>query len=800
MIVCLIIVKSAEECFNVAKKLYLCTNYYKLTANNDNGMRTKATLTAACGLLLASAFCVSCSDIADDDHYAAPSWLKGNAWQVLEGEGRYTSFLHAIELTGFKPIVNGQTILTVMAPDDTAWQEYLQGQGYASVDDMWQQAPAQLKKAVGYHLMYYAYDWQKLVNFRPNEGDGATAEARQQNAGLWYKHRTRSQDPMEQVRGRLNGQDTTVTVYHYERFLPVLSNRFFETQGLDAKTNYEYFFPQSQWSVAGDGFQVANASVTDQAATVTDNGYLYHVSQVVRPLETIYQTLRQRANYSDFVSLYDQYAEFTPANTETSDNVGRPVYQVGHGALPNIAWEWPTSNFLSMSQLSSQGYTIFAPSNEAIDRFFQGYWTKERGYASLQDLDPLITRYFIMQSFANTTSICFPEQIRKGLVQTAFGTTITINPDEVDDRLMCENGVAYGMNEMDAPAIFSSVVGPAFCDTTYQCFLYTLDKSDLVLSLASDKMQFVTLVPSNEQYRLNEPTMRLNQTTQGKNLEVYSDVDGNYANMGQAQARSIVNMHTAANVSQLAAQGTQVVETNTAFNYWYVVDGQITTNARFNEQLNPAYQGTPFVGFHEVLNSGQPWSNGRAYAYDATDLFAEQGGDGLEHLLSVGNDKNYEYYLFSQLLQKAGLVSQGTLPSLASQGNRLVVFVPTNEALRQHMGSIPGAGSLKVADDYTLSGNVSSSNKTLLANYLRRYFVSSLMNTFTTYPYPGSQMNGTFMAMSGERVQIAESGGQLSYALQGGTPVAVSQKYHALPFAFSDGCMHFVDGILLSEE
>jgi len=105
-----------------------------------------------------------------------------------------------------------------------------------------------------------------------------------------------------------------------------------------------------------------------------------------------------------------------------------------------------------------------------------------------------------------------------------------------------------------------------------------------------------------------------------------------------------------------------------------------------------------------------------------------------------------------------------------------------------------------VADDYTLSGNVSSSNKTLLANYLRRYFVSSLMNTFTTYPYPGSQMNGTFMAMSGERVQIAESGGQLSYALQGGTPVAVSQKYHALPFAFSDGCMHFIDGILLSEE
>lgn len=758
-------------------------------------MTKKTKLMTMGGMICAAMFAVSCQDITDDDHYAQPSWLKGNAWEVMEADGNYSSMLKAVELTGYKPIVNGQTILTVMAPDDGAWQTFLSEKGYASVDDMFQKDPAGLKKMVGYHLMYYAYDWDKMVNFRPNEGDAATAEQRDRDAGLWYKHRTRSQDDMEKMRGKLNSRDTTVTVYHYERFLPVLSHRFFETLGIDAKTNYEYFYPGSQWTGGSNGFNVSNASVTDQQAVVTDNGYLYHVNQVIRPLETVYQTLKQNPNYSDFVGLYDQYAEFAEADEQTSNNVGHTVYILTHGVLPNIACEWPVTSYQAMNQLESVGYSIFAPSNKAIQNFFTNYWKPEGGYKQLSDLDPLVMQYFIMQSFAANMRIVFPEEIQKGLVETAYGTPININTDEVDDRMMCENGVVYGMNEMEAPAIFSSVIGPAFADTTYQCYLYTLDKSQLVLSMASNKVDFVTLLPTNLQYNQNQPQMRLNTTTAGRLLEVYSDLDANFATMGQNQARGIVNIHTASNIDHLAASGTQVVETNEAFNYWFVHDGMITTSARFNEQLNPAYVESPFVAFHEVTNNGQPWDNGRAYTYDSPDLFAAASGDGLIHRLAVGNDKNYEYYLFSQLLQKAGLVANGDMPSLVSEGNRLVVFAPTNEAIRQNLAKIPGCAALTVADDYTLSGTVTSTAKTQLANYLRNYFISSLMNTVSTYPYPGSTCKGRFLAMSGEYVEITDNG-TLGFGLEGGASVAVSQKYFSLPFAFSDGCLQFIDGII----
>ena len=636
-----------------------------------------------------------------------------------------------------------------------------------------------------------------MVNFRPNEGDGATEEQKEVAAGLYYKHRTRSADAMEEnVRGKLNGVDTTVTLYHYERYLPVFSHKMFASKGIDAKANYEYFYPGSQWTGGNGGFNVSNASVMGQEATVTDNGYLYHVNQVIRPLETIYTTLKNNSKYSQFLSLYDTYAVLEEADQETSTQVGKRVYILTHAPLPNIACEWPTTNFRQVATLERGTYTILAPSDQAISHFFDKFWKPENGYRTLADLDPLIKQYFILQSFADEQDPVFPEEINKGQVQTFYGTPVKVNTEAVDDRLFCENGIVYGMDDMEAPAIFSSVVGPAFADTTYQCFLYALDKSGVVLSLASDKSQFVTLIPSNLQFNQNEPQMRLNTTTQGKNLEVYSDVDGNFANVGSGLAQSIVNIHTAPNVAELKTSGTQVVETNTAFNYWFMHDGKITTSARFNEQLSPTYQEDPFVAFHEITNDGQPWSNGRAYAYDYPMLFAEAAGDGLTHRLAVGNDKNYEYYLFAQLLQKAGLVSNGTMPSIVSEGTRYIVFVPTNEAIKANIANIPGCAQLTVADDYTIGGTVSATNKTLLANYLRNYFVSSLMNTIASYPYPGSTCNGTFHTMGTHDMLISESNGRLSAGFTDGNQVGVSQKYYCLPFAFADGCLHFIDDIL----
>lgn len=774
-------------------------------------MRSKSLFSLSTIMLLLAIFVSSCQgDIADDSHYKVPDWLKGNAYEVLQKEGNHTIFLRGIDLSGYQSIVNGNSILTVMAPDDNAFNAFLKAKGYTSIDDMYAKDPKYLTKLITFHLMYYAFDWNKLVNFRPDYGDGATDEQKAVGAGYFYKHRTKSADPVTNERGLLKSSATPtdtvdIPVYHYERYLPVFSNKLFETKGIDAKYNYEYFYPNSTWtgsSHAEGGFNVSNASVNDTANVVTDNGYLYNINQVLEPLETIHTYMRNNSKYSDFFNLYNSYTNYVTAPDEINTKLGYTAYLHSFNNVPQIAYEWPQTSFLAFATLERTGYNIFAPSNAAIDKFFNNYWTSGCGYSSIKDLDPMILFYFIMQSFAtvnNESIIAFPEEIKKGIVLTPYGTTINVDPDKVTDRIICENGTFYGMDNMDMPAIFTSVAGPAFKDAKYVDYLYALSSSNLVLSLASNKSSFVTLVPDTAQF--TKAQMRLETTTSGKQLQVWSDDAGTYVQMSSSATRDLVNMHTASNITELKSTGTQVVETNTAFNYWYVYNGKITTNAIFNLQLNPAYTDNPFVEFKEISNNGSAWSNGRSYAYSYPGIFTHATGDGLSYALSICNDKNYPYYLFSQLLQKSGLVvSTGLNTSiLPTLDTRFICFIPTNDAIRKRIASIPGCSSLKVADDNTMSGSITSTNKTKLANYLRSYFITSTMNTITTYPYPGSSTKGDFYTAGTYMMNISEDNGTLYVKFKGGDATdatAVNAKYHYLPFAFADGCFHLIDDIL----
>jgi hypothetical protein len=70
------------------------------------------------------------------------------------------------------------------------------------------------------------------------------------------------------------------------------------------------------------------------------------------------------------------------------------------------------------------------------------------------------------------------------------------------------------------------------------------------------------------------------------------------------------------------------------------------------------------------------------------------------------------------------------------------------------------------------------------------------MNAFSDYPYIGSSCKGTFRTSAGLKMNVTDNKTSLSVQLEGGKAVGVNAHYGYLPFAFSDGCMHFIDGIL----
>ncbi|MBQ8594172.1 MAG: fasciclin domain-containing protein [Bacteroidaceae bacterium] len=762
----------------------------------------------ALGLLAFPVVFCSCDDEMTDDPHYKPQVRTGSAYQQLEKAGNYTIFLEGADLAGLTPILDGKSLMTVMAPDDAAFQKYLEEKGYSSIKAMYDEDPQQVNRLIGFHMVRYAYDWKKFVNFDPQNGDaGPDPDEFVFMEGLYYKHRTYSTSPMTVEYDPALQKE--VKVYHFDRLIPVFSNKMFETLGLDPAYNYEYFYPNTEWRGSrgsNGGFNIANAAVLDSANVITDNGYLYHVDQVLDPIESLYETLKQDENYSKYVTLYDQYSSYQEDPDLSLDyGNGDKVYLHLHNgtiSLPNIATEWYLPDELNYAYNSRATYNIFAPSNEAVDKLFTDFWKEGCGYDRFEELDPLIQKYFIMQTFAYsfydaTLGPVFPEMIKEGEVITDFGTVLNIDPDEVTDRKICTNGFLYGMDEMEVPVIFSSVVAPAFSNAAYLNHLYALDVSGLITSLASEDMKFVAMIPDTVKYRVaNMPIQKLGNA---KVIKEWDDVNGVYSDMSPSTAQDIVNMHIVPNISELPTEGVEVLETSVPFNYWYVKDGkEITTNYMFNQYLSPEYSGNPFVSFEPLYDA----FNGKAYTYGGETLFRAGTGDGLEHTLSICNDPTYPYYLFSQLLQKSGLAVEGLLPTIVAPDSRFIVFVPTNEALKNAMKELPGCAGLKVADDYRLSGsNLNSTNKNKLAAYLRSYFITSTLTPFAKYPYPGAGIKGEFVTFGDYKLNVIDNGkgNDLQVNFVGGestTPVKVVGEYGYLPFAYSDGCFHFIEDVL----
>lgn len=93
-----------------------------------------------------------------------------------------------------------------------------------------------------------------------------------------------------------------------------------------------------------------------------------------------------------------------------------------------------------------------------------------------------------------------------------------------------------------------------------------------------------------------------------------------------------------------------------------------------------------------------------------------------------------------------------------------------------------------------------------LAGYLKCYFLLTEDNGMTTYPYPGSGINGEYTTLSeyaGENVKmiIRDDGQSLSIRLSTpgvgqGSVANVVSGYDYFPFAFDDGGAHYVSGVL----
>lgn len=774
--------------------------------------------------LLCSLFIFSCEDKIEEHNKKQP-WVGGNVWEVLSGEemnGNYSIFLRAIELTGYRDIVEGKGVMTVMAPDNAAFTSYLQEHGYASVDEMQKNNPAELKTLVGFHLLYYVYNKGMMENFRP-EGEGAgDGDNEILDPGMYYKFRTRSGSPVTEEYDAETGK--TRSVYHLERLLPVFSYNFFSSKKIDAKSNYEFFYGNSSWTGA-DGFNVAEASVK-QYELAASNGYIYVLDKVLEPGGTIYDELKSNPDYSDFMKVYNQFSSYTydeRLSTMYGSSLGVDSLFLHEHRKPlaPIALEWPTSNYQRLDSLAYRSYSVFAPTNKALSDFFNGYW-KNSGYTDFNNLDMMVQQIFLNE-FVYSGSVVFPEEIATGKVVNNSGMPYGFNPWQVSYKKMCSNGSLYGLDEIEAPVLFGAVTGPAFSSKKYLDFLYTLQYSGILNSYASSKTEYTLLVPPNDVFEASVNGYEFVEEESGNSLVMLND-EGELATVPASVAKRIVDTHTVLGeaVSLNTAGGTQVVPVKAAFNFWFIKDGKITCSNYFNQVLDmdAADRESVFVPFKEITNEGKAWSNGKAYTYESdgkNGLFEYEentlGDRGLQaHLAQSGGTS--PYFRFSQLLKRAGVVNGNTLTFLSS---RAAVFIPTNEAIEQALNDkkIPGVEALALEDMTNKEVQITHNDTLALKYYVMNYFMDAA--TLTTCPYPGSAVrSGEYKTVHNGNLVYTDKGTSMSVSLRStyefdheedgqvilrekvvnGTECPVDGTYWYFPFSYSDGCFHLINSLL----
>lgn len=756
----------------------------------------------------------SCQDI--EEYFETPSWIGGSIYECLQDDGNYNIFLKGVEMSGYQPIVDGKSILTVMAPNDDAMRQYLKDNyGTESIENV---PVDEVKKLVGFHILYYAFDKTKLMNFRPNEGDQATEEEKNENAGLYYKFRTRSQDPLSYK----NTETKDTAIYHFERLMPVFSHYMFRTKGIDAKKNYEYFYPGTTWTGA-DGFNIANASVNEYAGTST-NGYYYKIDRVLKPTETIYKELQTSGKYTKFLAEYDKYGKYDVDDDLTREyGNGTTIYQHSYtNRLPNIDCEWPTTDYQQISQMALSAFSVFAPTDKAWNDFFNDYW-HEGGYESLDDVDSTAIADILFNSVCSQ-SIVFPEEINNGTVLNPSNEVISFNTDEIGDRIVCTNGVLYGCDVLTPPAKYISVTGPVYQKKMYSNFAMMVNNSGLANTLTAQAVKYIMFHADNDQM---EQYGRI--TREGSNLTYVGEPNS------RVNASPYVYAHVATPVDGVTDIPTSGVKVYRCLSpdrklYWYVKDGKITNSIKFTEMLDyPANPVTDkseiWANFDKLAYRGDVngWTNGNAYSYDRNFFEGDYSRVNNSRLLRLMyqnmSEPTTDFYGFIKLLSRAGAVNNNGVLSFTV--DECLMFVPTTDALKSAIaaGRIPGVSGNASDDVSTFFDNCTITDADALTYYLRAYFVPMTTAVVTNYPYLGWGENtenegGLITCQTDEttdeagsisitetRLNIYDDGTKLSIGLvdraTGATTrrVNVSSKYDYLPLIFEDGAAHFITDV-----
>ena len=325
-------------------------------------------------LSIALAFVASCTD--KYDYYDRPSWLEPPIYEVLKKEGRFTNYLKCVDRTLYAPALKSSGLYTIFAPNDDAFAAFLTSKGYNSVDAI---PDSLVNQLVSYSIVYNNYTYNHLSDILSGGWD-SLASIRKKTTYYKSIYRKEYQNDSIWVYD-MPGLSASLgtTVEQNFKYVPLYLKNVFESNRTPAQAAADYgMFYSTPYT--GENIQSATVKTKDMMA---ENGVIHEIDNVLEPLPNLENILNNESDFSKFNSLINMkgstgayyFINYTYNSMLTeyyrtafpNKNIDKVYFKYYNGLTFNLGGERYGT---SMSDSEKGGFTVFAPNNTAVDKFY----------------------------------------------------------------------------------------------------------------------------------------------------------------------------------------------------------------------------------------------------------------------------------------------------------------------------------------------------------------------------------------------------------------------------------------------
>lgn len=704
---------------------------------------------------------------------------KGSIYENLEKRGNYSLFLKAVDMTGYKQAMDKSSLLTVFAPDDNAFEEFMMEElEVADLSDVAldYEKMEYLRRVVAYHVIQFAYTVDDFLGFTMS----SDPEAPRGN-GSAYRYQTLAREPIEYYEDPLSHRQTQL--YKREKFLPVYSTNLFKNKkSPDIEGDFRQLYPDVNWQGDNNRLYVGDAAVIEQGIPA-DNGYLYTIDKVAVPQPTIYELLDETLggelaeNHKYFAQIIQRLNRYTydadvtklyaiPGDSlyhlYTFDDPGNTI------VLPQVASEWtyiPGKDGENNVE-RSMSYTVTAmiPNDDAIAEWIEtnlSEWVQGREIGQVINELPLNTLYhFAIAHLFGKREIIIPSQITTEGVPGVFGEVYLPTEDQIEEIKVAANGVVYCMNEVNTPNVMKRLTRPLFTASSGKSFRFfaeafnakdmymlTADAADKTLFVINDaNLQDRSLQGSKKIYRVEpHPTDPLKTIL----------VDGNASNgnwnstaLSDHLLGAMMAEHVVSSAVEYVPMTEEQIENGENYLRYYKTNWNSKRGAvTYMYQLNGEFYSEVdvplgYLGTYE----GEEFGMESGVVHEISTVNVNRGETNVNKSVKwIAGDQNKETwkpgYKFKQLCKKAGVIGNTSDEFFTGGWNSakdLIIFMPTNEWIEWAEEQGPGAIiPYYDPDDEGVDSAVQEERRLALERWCKFYMFDRISAGMDCYPLQG---------------------------------------------------------------